>query len=642
MGNVPTVAPFGTWRSPISAHFITESAVALKDVAWDGPHLFWVESRPHQQGRHALIETDLAGHVTERLPGHIDIRSRIHECGGGAFALHNQTVYFCNDADQRVYRQTGPNPPEPLTPLDQNQRYADLVVDTFRQRLLAVRETSGHGTMHQVISAIPDSRVNAAEEVLLSGHDFYMAPRLSPDGRYLAFMAWDLPAMPWDSSHLFIAEFQPDSTLSTPIEVAGGLKESVSQPQWSADGQLCFISDQSGWGNLYRWHDGQVHPVTALHADFGEASWAFGLSSYGFLDSGDIIATYSLNGYARLVTINLVSREMVHIRHPFTTISQIKVQGNQVAMLAGSDRLPKAVAVYHLDQHKYAIYTREHQSMVDDENIALPEPVEFPNEEGTLSHGFYYAPKNRDYTAPEGEKPPTIMVAHNRPTDQCKPEFSLNTQYWTTRGFAVMEVNYGGSLGYGRAYRQRLAGQWGVVDVNDLSSAGTFLARYGKADLKRLMVRGGYTALAALAFRKVFRSGSVYGGISDLKSILATLPQMQARYLETLVGSFTQYPDRYHDRSPLNYADRINTPILFFHGLDDRMVNPSQTQVLVDRLTELGLGVGHLMFADEGQHFSDPETIARCHEAELFFFARVLGIRLPEHVKTLTVKNWSE
>lgn len=639
MRNVPTVAPFGTWRSPIAAHLIMESAVALKDVGWAGAHLFWLESRPHEHGRHALMETDLRGHVTERLPRHIDIQSRIQECGGGALALQNDTIYFCNDGDQRVYRQIGLGEPEPLTLLDPNRCYADLVVDTSRQRLLAIREISDR----QVIAAIPSNRVNATDQVLLSGHDFYRAPRISPDGRYLAFVAWDLPTMPWDSSHLFVAKFQPDGTLSTPIKIAGGPKEGVSQPQWSVDGQLCFISDRTGWSNLYRWDDGQVHPVTALHAEFKEASWDFGLSSYGFLESGDIIATYSLNGYARFVTINLISREMVHIRHPFTTISQIKAQGNQVAMLAGSDRLPKAVAVYNLDQQKYTVYTREnHQSIVDDDNIALPEPIEFPNEDGTLSYGFYYAPKNCDYTAPEGEKPPTIMVAHNRPTDQCKPEFSLKTQYWTTRGFAVMEVNYGGSTGYGRAYRQRLAGRWGIVDVNDLIGAGTFLARYGKVDLNRLMIRGGYTALAALAFRKVFRAGSIYGGISDLKSIRATLPQVQARYLEALVGSFTEHPDRYHDRSPLAHADRINTPILFLQGLDDAMVSPTQTQDLVDRLTELDLPVAHLMFPGEGHHFSDPETIARCHEAELSFFARVLGIRLPEHVKSFAVNNWSE
>lgn len=645
MSSVPTVAPYGTWRSSLRAAMLWQSSMTLEEVWIDGQRIAWLEGRLNEYGRHALMEDDGEHAVCDRLPS-IDIRSRVHEYGGGAFAYHDHALYFSSGEDQRIYRHRAGHDPEALTEAEGDVRYADLAVDPHHQRLVAVREEHDQGIVTNAIVAIDWDPDQPRSRVLASGHDFFMAPRVSPDGTQIAWLAWDLPAAPWNSSLLFVAPLASDGTVGNPRLVAGGAEESVIEPAWSPDNQLYFLSDRNGWWNLYVWRNEQVAPITALHAEFGDAPWYFGQSSYGFLANGDLVATYTVDGFAQFVRIDPHSREMRHIHCPFSCITHLKVWGEQAVMVATTDREPRSVVLYDFPSRQYLILARASQVTMQEEDIALPEVIDFPNLDGDRCQAFYYPPKNRDYIPPEREKPPIVVLAHGGPTDRAVPEFRLDIQYWTTRGFAVASVNYGGSTGYGRAYRQRLRGRWGIVDVDDLISAVTFLDRWGKADAHRAVLRGesagGYSVLAALAFRRVFQAGTSYYGISDLAALAATLPKFESGYIEWLVGDRQQHLDRYHDRSPLFHADGFTVPVLFFHGLQDQVVAPDQSRALVETLADRGLPVSHSFFPGQGHGFSDPTILERCHEAELAFYARVLKIRLYERVRLAPTENWDD
>lgn len=643
MSSIPTVAPYGTWKSLVSAEMVVDGAVSLDAVALDPDHLYWIEGRPSEGGRRALMRESTDGILREAVPVGYDVATRVHEYGGGALALHDGVLYFSHAGDGRVYRQCPGLDPEPLTQEDYAVRYADLTLDWPHRRLLAVRERRDGDSVEHAVVAIPLDNPDTVGEVLVSGRGFYMFPRVSPDGGQLAWIQWDHPQIPWDSCELLAAPVDAEGTVGGAETVAGGPNESIFQPEWSPDNRLYFVSDRTGWWNLHVWHEGQVHPVTALRAEFGEAAWVFGLSTYGFLSDAEILATYSANGVSKLVRINTRTREMDHLPCPFATLSHIQVQGNRAIMIAGADRSPQAVVAYQADTRRFRIVRRASRVLLDEDNLSLPEPIEFPNPDGSMSYGFYYAPKNRDYIPPEGERPPLVVTAHGGPADRAVPEFQLETQYWTTRGFAVIDVNYGGSTGYGRAFRDRLKGRWGEVDVDDVVSAGLFLARYGLADADRLIIRGsssgGYTALAALAFRDAFRVGSVYYGITDLTLMAQDTHNFESRYLDWLVGPVSDTA-RYRDRSPLAHAESIRVPVIFFHGREDRVVPLEQTRLLADKLASQGVPVAHLAFDGEGHGLGNPMTAIQCLEAELYLYAKVLNLRLPERVDPVPIDNW--
>lgn len=639
MSNVPTVAPFGTWKSTVSPQMVTVGTIILEDVWIHGRDLLWLEGRPSNAGRQVLVRKSPRERPHDAIPADYDVRSRVHEYGGGAVALSPGAVYFSDGGDQRIYRMPRGGPVEPVTSPQGDVRYADLTWDRHHSRLISVREHHApDGTVTNVIAAVGIAAASLPPTILAQGLDFYMAPRVSPDGRHLAFLGWNHPDMPWTGATVYVAPIHDeDGGLGEPIPVAGGGREAAAQPQWSPDNELYFLLDRNGWWNIWTLRAGQVVPITTMHADFGDASWTFGQSTYGFASADEIYAACTMAGLVKFVRIDVRSRELTHIACPFATLSHLRVSESLVAMIAGSDREPRTIAVYHIPSRRYQIVTREGPLQLDGPDLSLPEAIEFPNGDGQITHGYYYAPKNRDYLPPEGERPPLVVVAHGGPTDRATPEFRLDIQYWTNRGFAVVDVNYGGSTGYGRAYRERLNTRWGLRDVSDLVSAAEFLARYNKADLQRLVVRGesagGFTALSAAVRTNAFRAAVSYYGISDLVALTHSLPKFESHYLQTLVGPFDTR--LYRDRSPLYQLDHITTPVLFFHGLDDRVVDPNQTQSLVDSLIGHGVPVGVQFFPGEGHGFSNPAVISRCLEAELAFYAQILGIRLAERVDGL-------
>ncbi|PSR20104.1 MAG: peptidase [Sulfobacillus acidophilus] len=621
--------------------------VSLQEVFLTASSIYWIEERPEDGGRCVIVERRPNGVIVDRIPAPYDASSRVHEYGGGAFTVSGETVFFCDGGDGRIYRQDPGQPPRPVTPADALTRYADLIVDTTRERLIAVREVrDANGLIEHAVVAIPIVERDPMGEILFGGHDFFMFPRLSPDGTRLAVVAWDQPHMPWDSSYLLVATLRDDGGVNALQSVAGGEQESIFQPEWSPDNQLYFVSDRTGWWNLYSWQDREVRPVTALHAEFGEAAWTFGLSTYGFVSATEILASYTFSGLARLVRINVATREMSHLACPFSTISHVKVLGDHVLMIAGADRSPKAIVSYDADHRQFAIVRTSVPLIMDEDDVSLPESLEFPTTDGTIAFGYYYAPKNRDYIAPEGESPPLVVMVHGGPTDRCEPVFQLDIQYWTTRGFAVMDVNYGGSTGYGRPYRDRLRGHWGIVDVDDAIAATIFLSRHNKADPRRAVIRGtgagGFTALAAVAFRNTFRAATTYNAISDLAALARATHHFESHYLDGLIGPLPSHEALYQERSPVFHLDRLRAPVLAFHGLQDRVIPVSQTQALVESLTQKGLPVGTVTFAEEGHEFSHPDTMARCYEAELAFYAKVLNIRLPERVEAVSIQNCPE
>ncbi len=643
VNNVPTVAPCGTWKSPISAEMIVQGAIVVEAVALDESRLSWIEARPSEGGRRAFMEEQSGATTRERLPIGYDVATRVHEYGGGAFVLDGGILYFSHGGDNRLYRHGLGKEPDPLTAEDFSVRYADLVLDRQRSRLLAVRERRDHHAVENTLVAIPLDDPTTIGEVLASGSDFYMFPRMSPDGSKMAWVQWNHPHMPWDASVLMTADILADGSIGPAATVAGGPDESIFQPEWSPDNQLYFVSDRTGWWNIYRWNQRDVRPITALHAEFGEPAWSFGLSTYGFVSKEEILATYSLSGFSRLALIDVSTREMTHLACPFSTLSHLKVLGSRAIMIAGADRSPRAVVTYDATTKRFRIVRPSSQVMLNEDSISLPEPIEFPNSDSSMSYGFYYAPKNRDYIQPEGERPPLLVTVHDGPASCAKPQFRLDIQYWTTRGFAVVEVNYGGSTGYGRKFRNRLHGRWGIVDVDDVLEAAHFLTRYGKADPNRLLIRGGsaggYTALAALAFRDAFRAGACYYGISDLAQMARRTHKFESHYLDSLIGP-PDNPSLYRERSPLYHAESMTAPVIFFHGDEDRVVPPEQTSLLADALKSAGSPVARLTFLGEGHGLASPTAVIRCHEAELFLYAKVLSIRLPERIEPVSIDNW--
>jgi dipeptidyl aminopeptidase/acylaminoacyl peptidase len=491
--------------------------------------------------------------------------------------------------------------------------------------------TTGHPS-HSLVAI--DPRQPGKTETVVSGHDFYLAPRLSADGQQLAWLCWNQPAMPWDSTELWIAQLDRSGRAVNAHIIAGGPEESVLEPQWLSDGSLLFISDRNGWWNLYHWcpHSG-ISPVTALHAEFGRPPWQLGLCTYGALNDREILATYTQNGFARLVRVDLVTREMTHITMPFTVISHLRVSQTRAAAIASSETEAAQIILMDPDTGQWQGIRQSVTAPVDPDTIARPVPMAFPTAGSTTAHLFYYPPTNPGFRPPDGERPPLLVFVHGGPTAQTVPAYRLEIQFWTTRGFAVADVNYRGSTGYGRAYRKQLDGQWGIVDVADCIHAAQYLARQGLVDAARLAIRGasagGYTVLAAAAFHRVFHAGASYYGIGDLTRLAQHTHYFEARYLDTLVGPWPQATALYRARSPRCHAGQVRCPLILFQGLDDRVVLPDQAEQMAAALKENGIPVEYVAFPDEGHGFSRADTIRSAYRAELAFYAKVFGIALP-------------
>ncbi len=643
------IAPFGAWKSPITSDLIVAETIGLGDIVLDGEEVYWLETRPSEGGRGVVVRRSPNGHTTDITPKAFYVRTRVHEYGGGAYTVHRGTLYFSNFPDQRLYRQAPGEAPEPLM-TGNGVRFADFVADPRRERLIGVCEDHrGNGEPKNTLVAIrldgagnPEARDDPGV-VLAAGADFYASPALSPEGARLAWLSWNHPNMPWDGTELWVAKLDKTGGLAEPQRVAGGSEESIFQPQWGPDGTLYFVSDRNGWWNLYAWRNGQVRALKEMKAEFGLPQWVFALSTYGFDAAGRVLCAYSENGEWRLARLSPETGVFEPLDIPYTSVSGVRCSGNRVVFHGGSPTEETAVVALDLGTGSVTVLKRTSALTIDPGYFSVPKPIEFPSQGEQTAHAFFYAPLNRDFRAPAGERPPLLVKCHGGPTAATRSTLSLGTQYWTSRGFAVLDVNYGGSTGYGRAYHERLDGQWGSVDVDDCINATRHVIEMGWADGGRCAIRGssagGYTTLAALTFGHFFRAGASHYGISDLEALTRDTHKFESRYLDRMIGSYPEARALYRERSPIHHAERLSAPVIFFQGLDDKVVPPDQAVRMVDALRQKGIPVAYVPFAGEGHGFRQAATIKRALEAELYFYSRIFDFPLAEPIESVVIDN---
>ncbi|MDP7588160.1 MAG: S9 family peptidase [SAR202 cluster bacterium] len=641
---MPTTAPYGSWQSPITTDLIVSGAIGLGQIALDDEDIYWAELRPSEGGRMLVVKHTPDGETTDITPAPFSARTRVHEYGGGAYLVHEGVVYFSNYADQRMYRQDQGGDPQPITP-ETDMRYADGCFDSARDRIICVREN--HTSEGEPVNAIVavDALGQGEQQVLSQGSDFCSNPRISPDGSTLAWLTWDHPNMPWDGTFLLVASFNDRGQLGEPQVVAGGRAESIFQPEWSPDGVLHFVSDSSGWWNLWRWEDGQARQLTSRNAEFGKPQWELGSRTYSFASEELIACSYNEGGVWKIAMLQIESGMLLAVYTPFTEMGRGDIQAGdgKIVFIGGAPTLPVSLVLFDLASSKWQELRKSSDLDIDPGYISAAQPVEFPTEDGKTAHAFYYPPKNLDFQGPAGEKPPLLVKSHGGPTGAASSALGLATQFWTSRGIGVLDVNYGGSTGYGREYRERLNGKWGIVDVDDCCNAALHLVSQGEADGDRLAIdggsAGGYTTLAALTFKEVFKAGASLYGVSDLEALAKKTHKFESRYLDGLVGPYPENQDLYKQRSPINHTDRLSCPLILFQGLEDQIVPPSQAEMMFDAVLAQGLPTAYIPFEGEQHGFRRAENIKRVLEAELYFYSRVFGFELADSVEPVNIEN---
>ncbi|HJU43770.1 MAG TPA: prolyl oligopeptidase family serine peptidase [Vicinamibacterales bacterium] len=626
---------YGAWPSPLTAARVTAGALRLDQIQLDGDDVYWLEGRASEGGRNVIVRVSSALwsasappalrriEPVDITPAEFNVRTRVHEYGGAAYTVHKGAIYFSNFSDQRVYRQAPGEAPVAMT--EPGPMWADYRVDSARHRLIGVREHNGVN----VIAAIPD-------RVLLEGADFYSDPIVSPDGKFLAWLQWNHPNMPWDGTELWVAAFNASGLLGLREKVAGGNSESIFQPEWSPDGVLYFVSDRTGWWNLYRWRGTGVEPVYLMDAEFGKPQWTFSTVTYTFAALDRIAATYVKDGRWKLALIDTDTKKCQAIDVAIQPLESIKanLKTGDIYFVGGSATAPPAIvrvfSPSKSGRHQLQVLRSSTTEPFPFEWISVAEAVTFTVKDREV-HAFYYPPTNPYVEVPPDERPPLIVITHGGPTGATSDVLDPKIQFWTSRGFAVLDVDYSGSTGYGRPYRDRLKGQWGIVDVEDAVGGAEAMVAMGKADPNRLIIRGGsaggYTTLAALTFFNTFKAGASYYGISDLEVLQHDTHKFEARYNDTLIGPWPAAKAVYKARSPIHFTDRLSCPIILFQGLEDKVVPPNQSEMMAEAARKKGLKVKYVAFEGEQHGFRKADTIIRSLEEELAFYQDVFAIR---------------
>jgi dipeptidyl aminopeptidase/acylaminoacyl peptidase len=680
-----TSAPYGSWGSPVTARLIAEGGVGTMWPQSVDESLYWVELRPTEDGRYAVVRRSPAGEIADVTPAGVSARTLVHEYGGGMYTAFRgddggESVLFSDQTDQRLYRQdlrpageaspaswTKPRPVTPAPPRPRAHRYADGRVTPDGRLLVTVRER--HEASGEVVNELVSLPADGSAEprVVAAGRDFYAAPRLSPDGRRLAWLCWDHPRMPWDGTELWTAELAGDGRVSGERLVAGGPDESVVQPLWSPSGELWFASDRTGWWNLYAVDLGpgvepgagkpELCPLVARAAEFAQAPWVFGLQSYVFLADGRLVVCFTEEGRDHLSVLDPgggAAHDEVPLREldtPYTVVYSLTPLGDRAGMIAathteGWQLVALEPGAGHDDPAAGAteVVRRGRQVPIDPAYISRPEPIVFPTEGGLKAHANYYPPTNPDFIGPEGELPPLLVNVHGGPTSSHDAKLDLDIQYWTSRGLAVVDVNYGGSTGYGREYRDRLKGEWGVVDTVDSINAAKYLIARGDADPARVGVRGGsaggYTTLNALTRFHFFTAGASLFGLADLEAFATGgTHKFESRYLDSLVGPYPERRDVYRERSPIHHVDGLSCPVILLQGLEDEIVPPHQAEIIVQALRRKSLPFAYLAFEGEQHGFRKAQNIVRAEEAELCFYGRVWGFTPADEIEPVPIEN---
>ena len=643
----PRTAPYGAWKSPITADLITAATIRLGATALDGDTAYWLEGRPAEEGRNVLVRQEPDGSSTDLTPPGFNARTRVHEYGGAAILVHDGVTYFANFADQRLYRRSDDAPdPTPITP-EGPLRFVDMIYDGRRNRLIAVCEDHaqpGQEARNYLVALNPESDGAMQDPVVLAeGHDFYANPRLSPDGNQLAWLQWDHPNMPWDGCELRLASLVEDGSLAKDELVAGAIDESICQPEWAPDGRLYFVSDRSGWWNLYRHVTGAVEQVVSIEAEMGGPMWVFDARGYTILDERTAVADIARDGRSRLHAINLESGALTEIETPYTSFGNYDSAAGRVSFIAASPTRFAAAVLFDPDTQTCHELQTSSTLEIDDGYLSPPEAIEFSTEAGVTAHAYYYPPANTDFAGPDDERPPLLVMSHGGPTGATSDALRLGLQYWTSRGVAVLDVNYGGSTGYGTAYRRRLNGNWGIVDVDDCINGAKYLIARGDVDPERCAITGGsaggWTTLCALTFRDFFAAGASHFGVSDASGLATDTHKFESRYLDSMIGPYPERKDLYDERSPVHHTDLLNCPVAFFQGLEDEIVPPDQSERMANALREKGLPVAYLAFEGEQHGFRRAENIKRALEGELYFYSRIFGFPLADKIEPLPIDN---
>ncbi len=642
--SAPEVRPFGSWPTPITSELIVRGAASLAGVAVEREDVWWAEGRPEEGGRVQVVRRLADGTTVDVLPDGFSARTAAHEYGGGAWWVREQTVWFVNWSDQRLYRlgaerDAAPVPISPEPDAPRADRWADGAVSPDGRWLICVREHHPvGGGPADVVNELVRFDLEAGDggivepEVVVHGPDFVSNPRWRMDGGAVCWLEWDHPNMPWDGTRLMVGSGIDGAGA---VRVAGGPDESVFQPRWHPDGSLWFVSDRTAWWSLYRWTPaGSVEPIVVAEVEIGVPQWVFGQSRYDFVEDGRVVFAASTGGFDHLAVAG-GDGTVSWLDVPYTSIDSVAATGSSVVFIGASPRAEAAVVRAEVRERTVdavEVLRPPRQLGIDPNLVSEPEAIEFPTAGGGTAYGLFYPPANPGFIGPDGERPPLLVMIHGGPTSNAVPALRLGVQYWTSRGFAVVDVNYRGSTGYGRSYRNLLRDAWGVADVEDCDAAARWLAAAGRVDADRLCIRGGsaggFTTLSALAFGETFAAGASHYGVADLEALTLDTHKFESRYLDNLVGPYPEQRDVYVARSPIHHVDRLDRPLIVLQGLEDAVVPPNQAEMIVDALRARKVPVAYVAFEGEQHGFRRAENIRRALDAELSFYAQVLGFEL--------------
>ncbi len=642
---------YGSWKSPITTDLIVENSVQLLNIVCDGDDVYMSEGRPQEKGRVTILKLEnpdftnldfTNSNFKEILPKTYSARTKVHEYGGISFNVFNKEIYFSNFDDQQIYKIDTLGNISPITPVS-TDRYVEYTKDKTRNLIFCIQEEH---LENEVNNAIVKIEKKGKIKKIAKGNDFYSSLSISPDCKKLAFLTWNQPNMPWDAASLFIADITDEGDLKNLKKIAGSNDEAIFQPRWGKDGYLYFVSDKTNFWNLYRYKENKIEPIYPFDAEFGLPMWIFGRSTYDFYIENNrlkIIATYTKNAKFHLALIDPETKTLQEIKTQFTFFSNILVVNDKLFFIGASPiDLPSLVCL-NLKNQEYKILKKSKDIKIDSGYISFPQSIEFPSENNRTAHMIFYPPKNKDFKPLKKEKPPLIVRSHGGPTGQAQGILSLEIQFWTSRGFAFTDVNYSGSTGYGREYRQRLYGNWGILDVDDCVNAALYLAKNNLVDENKMIIQGGsaggYTTLCALTFRDIFSAGASYFGISDTAAFVRDTHKFEKKYLEKLIGPYPEKKQLYFERSPINFVENLSCPLILFQGEDDKIVPPNQAEMMFKALMGKKVPTAYLLFEKEGHGFRNADVIKKTIESELYFYSKIFGFNLQEDIMPIKIYN---
>ena len=635
---------YGSWESKITPEKIIEGGLRFSEIRSNGSELYFLEGRPEESGRYVIVKQSSDEKISDAIPKEFNSRNAVHEYGGGSYAVGQKNIYFTNWDDQRIYKVNGENV-NPITkepPFEKSIRYSDLTLSFDEEWLFCVRET--HSEKEEAKNElVVISTTENIQIVLCTGRDFYSSPRINPINKEICWLEWDHPNMPWDGTELFIGNFDSNG-LSEKKFIDGSKNISIIQPEWSESGELIYISDESGWWNLKKYSDNKKSTILDEETDHGEPSWNFGVRTYFIKDDFIYLRGSSKSKNKGLIRkINLSGQIIEEIEVLHTSIGGLSFIDNKALYIGASPVSNSEIISLDLEKKELKTIKESNPLAMDNEEISIPEEITFPTTENGSAYGYFYKPKNKKYQDNPEEKPPVLVISHGGPTSATGNALNLSIQYWTNRGIAVVDVNYRGSTGYGKKFRDSLKGNWGVYDTDDCIAAVDYLSEKGLVDSERAAIKGGsaggYTTINALTFHDRFAVGATYYGIADLSVFIDDTHKFESKYLESLIGKYPEEKQKYYDRSAINFTDQLSCPMIIFQGTEDKIVPPSQAEIMAEGLREKNIPFSLIMYEGEQHGFRQSKNIISSLESELYFYSKVLGFKPFDKLKEVEIEN---